>query len=442
LKKFWSLLLSIIILSVPLSAQAMPSPLSRVSSNVRINEDSTMQIISYEAYHKIEANNTKTSVTLILKNTGDEALSRFTMGIPSHFLDETIQVNELVVYMDGVQQRITSRRTTGDSSFNDLPRKWLTWRFDVEPKEHKVIEFSYVTENPITDKGSHMVYLSLDFLKAWVGTPHNIQFTLDFGDAKPYIFDPNPSFLPHDYDGRGRLTWQYSNSYPPAAIQVYYRSIDKLASDYLNSQAANDRLIGEITEAFSSKAYDKVISLVDQYLEAGATTPLKYELLYLKALSHQGLYQHNEAIALFNQLDNQPIFVEWEESFRNRIIYDKYTHMISTQTTGVDLYTFLNSAKNYVMSNAVFTMWLEKEISSIEPPPTPEPTPIPTDTESSEANESASDSKNDELITSVIIGGYEIAVEIVFIGILVIIILLVIIFRRKKRRRNRGYLFR
>ena len=442
MKKFCTMLLSLIIFVMPLSAHAMPAPLSRVNSNVKILENSNIQIVSYEAYHKVESNITKTNVTLILKNTGEEALSRFTMGIPSDLLEGSIPVNEIEVYMDGAQQQLTSRRdkTGEDSSFTDLPRNWLTWRFDLEPEEHKVIEFSYETENQF-ENGIHMVFLSFESLKAWSATPQNIQFTLDFGDTTPYMFSPNPSFPPHEYDGRGRLTWRYYNSYPHAYNEVYYQSMDQLASEYLNAQAANDRLIGDIVEAFTNKSYDKAIERIDEYLNTNTESSLKYELLYLKAISHKSLQQHSEAIVLFDQLDNQYLFGDNGESFRNRIVYEKYTYMKSNQASNVDMYNYLDSATSYVMSSSIFLMWMEEELKSIEPPPTPEPTPAPTETGSLENSDSTSD-KDDELITSVNIGGYEIAVEIIFIGILVLIIVLILIVRRKKRRRNRGYLFR
>ncbi|NLC44147.1 MAG: hypothetical protein GX783_07675 [Clostridiales bacterium] len=443
LKKFCLLLLSLIILIIPLSAHAMPAPLTRVNSNVKIFEDSNIQIVSYEAYHKVESNLTKTNVTLVLKNTGEDALSRFTIGIPAHFSEDLVPVNEIQVYMDGVQQKLTSRRdiTEEDSSFTDIPRNWLTWRFNLEPEEHKVIEFSYETENLLRDDSSYEVYLSFEFLKAWSNTPLNIQFTLDFGDAAPYIFNPNPSFLPHEYDGRGRLTWQYKNNYPPVSIQVPYQSLDHLASEYLNTQANNDPLIRNITESISKKSYDDAIKLIDEYLNTVTESSLKYELLFLKAISHQSLQQHREAIVLFDQLDNQSMFGQWGESFRNRIIFDKYKYMKSNQASNADMYAYMNSAKNNIMDNGVFLMWMEDELKSIEPPPSPKPTPAPSETASHENDDSTKDKEN-ELITSVNIGGYEIAVEIIFIGILILIFVLVLILRRKKRRRNRGYLFK
>ena len=437
------LLLSLIILAAPLSAHAMISPLSRANSNVRLFEDSTIQVVSYESYHRVESNLTKTNAKLILKNTGEEALSRFTIGIPSHLSESSIPVNDIVVYMDGVQQRLTSRRNrpADDSPIGDQPRNWLTWRLDIEPGEHKLIEFSYETENQMDDSGSHMAFLSFEYLKAWSNTPQNIRFTLDFGNAVPYMFYPNSPLLPHDYDGKGRLTWQYNNGYPQSPIKVYYQSLDQIAGEYLNTQAGNDRLIENIVEAFTNKSYDKAIKLIDEYLTTNTETPWKNELMYLQAISHQGLYQHSEAITLFDRLDEQFIFGQFEESFRNRIIFDKYAYMKSSQASDADMHAYLDSAKNNVMNNALFMMWMEEEIHSIEPPPTPEPTPAPTETEPLE-NKSSSDNKGEELITSVNIGGYEIAVEIIFIGILVLLLILVLIFRRKKRRRNRGYLFR
>ncbi|HCS73164.1 MAG TPA: hypothetical protein DIW17_04725 [Clostridiales bacterium] len=441
MKRLGLLLLSLLILAVPISVHAIPSPLSRVSSNVRIFEDSSIQVISYEAYIKVESHITKTTASLVLKNSSKEDKTNVTAGLPSHLLEGTIRVNEAEVYMDGVKQRLTTRRDRtrqNESSLTDFPRNWFTWRFDLEPEEYKVIEFSYINENPITEDGSNMVYLPFEYLEAWSDIPQNVQITLDFGNAAPYMFSPNPSVHPHNYDGKGSFTWRYNNSYPPASIQVYYRSIEQLAVEFLNT---NDQSIKNITEAFANKSYNKVLELIDQYLETESAAPRENELLYLKALSHQGLYQINEAIELFDQLDDRPLFGEWEEIFKNRIIYDKYYHMQSIITDNADIYAYMDTAKNYVMGNTIFLMWITEELSTIEPPPTPVPTPSPTKAPSLEEKE-PEPKKEEELITSVNIGGYEISVEVLFIGILAVIVILLILIFRKRKNRNRGYLFR
>lgn len=445
MKKFWLLLLCLIVLAVPISAQAMPSPLSRVSSAAKVFEDNALQVISYKAYINVDSNITKTNAILVIKNTGEEAQNKITLGLPSDFNEGTIKINEAEIYMDGAKQQLISRRDRTEqeeTAFDNMPKNWLTWKASLEPQEYKVIEFSYQTETQYEENGSSMVYIPFEFLKAWSGTPQNIEFTIDFGDAEPYMFEPNPSVLPHDYDGKGRLSWKYNNSYPPDSIQVYYRSIEHLAGEYLIKQTANDRAVENIVTAFTNKSYDKTITLINQYLETGSESSFKKELLYLQALAYQGLCQNSEAMALFDQLETQPLFGGLEETFKNRIIFDKYNYMKSMLTDDSSIYTYMDSAKNYVMDNSIFLMWIEEELNTLEPAPTPEITPSPTMLEPLDKDKSEAADDQKDLITSVNIGGYEIPVEIIFIGIVVIIILLIIIFRKRKRRKSNYYLFR
>jgi hypothetical protein len=117
--------------------------------------------------------------------------------------------------------------------------------------------------------------------------------------------------------------------------------------------------------------------------------------------------------------------------------------MESLLTDGAALYEYLDSAKKYIMGNEMFLMWMEEELTRLTPPPTPSPEPTPPADNNPLPEPEDKDKKDDELITSIVIGDYEISVEVFFLGVLaVLIILMIVISRRRRKARSRGYLFR
>ena len=444
MKKLVLLFLSLLLVALPITVQAMPAPLARVSSNVKVLEDSTVQVISYDVYMKAESQVTETTATLVLKNTSEDTKAGITLGIPSYLNRESIRVNQAQLVMDGDVQRLTSRRDRTkqeDTSFIDLPKNWLAWAVELQPGEHKVITISYNTENQVADDGTQTIYVPLEYTKAWFGAPANIQVVVDIENGLPYMLKHDPTFLPHEYDGKGKLIWRYKNTLPPASILVSYGNIENLAVDYLTARASGDRSLNNIIKAYANKSYDTVLTLIPGYLEEQPETPWKNELMYLLALSHQGLYQIDEGLSIFNHLEESRLFGDMEETFKNRITYDKYNHMVSLLADKTELYNYMDSARNYVMDNAMFLMWIERELDTLELPPTPQP-PTPAPEAPSKETDPVEEKGNEELITTIQIGGYEIPVEAFFLGILVVIVLLILIFRKKNNKRNKGYLFR
>ena len=54
---------------------------------------------------------------------------------------------------------------------------------------------------------------------------------------EPYGFEPNPNVTPSQY-GTSSIGWTYNSKLEiPDYIRLYYRYIDRLATDYLVSQA-------------------------------------------------------------------------------------------------------------------------------------------------------------------------------------------------------------
>ena len=126
---------------------------------------------------------------------------------------------------------------------------------------------------------------------------------------------------------------------------------------------------------------------------------MENELLFIKALSHQELLQTAEAVELFNRLEAKPMFGELEGTFKNKIIYDTYNHMQSLLTDRDTLFTYLDSSKNYVMDNAMFLMWMEEELTRLEPAPAPEPELNQTEEKTDPSDSSQEEkSKGNELV--------------------------------------------
>ncbi len=444
MKRCISILLFLIVLLAPVAAGAVPSPLTRVSSSAAIFEDSTAQVISYKAYLKVESNITTTKATLIIKNNSPDTQTNLLMGMPASFEQNTIKLSNLTVTVDGQNQYLVNRKNRTnleDTVITDIPNNWSAWTVNLQPNEHKVIDIVYTTENQTTADGTKSVYIPLEYLKAWQGNAQNIELTVDIESGAPYGFEPNPSVLPQEYDKKGRLTWIYKNTETPNYIRFYYRNINQLAGDYIKAQAPSDRTIDSIVNAFASRSYETVINQIDEYISTQSGTPLNNELLFIKALSHQELYQFDSMADLYNQLEGQPLFGELEGTMKNKIIYDRYYYMKEKAADEATLYEYLDSSRNYVMGNALFLKWMEEELSTLTPPPTPSPEPTPTPEPSPAVDETITDS-DDKLVKSITIGDIEIPVEYVFLAVIIIIIIFSLIIRRKKRYKNRGYMFR
>jgi hypothetical protein len=442
MKKCISLLLFLIMLTAPVAAGAVPSPLKKVSSSAVIFDEGTVQVVSYKAYLKVESDVTKTNASLVIKNTSPDEKASFLLGIPA-FLDQgTIKVSDLTVTMDGKKQNLVSRKNktnSEDTAVADLPDNWLTWSISLQPNENKVIDLDYTTENQKAADGTKSVFIPLEHLKSWQGKAQNVEIIVDTDFEAPYVFEPNPSVLPHQYSETGRLSWKYQNTDTPGYIRFYFRDIEQLAADFIQAQAPGDRAIQGIAEAFANKSYDTAIAAIDEYLAAQSETTLKNDLVFIKALCYQGLYQPDQMAALYDQLEGQPLFGELEGTMKNRIIYDRYHYMKSKPSEEAPLYEYLNTSRNYVMGNALFLKWMETELSSLQPPPEPEQTPTPTP-EAPPVQEEQNHEK--ELVKTISIAGMEIPVEFVFLAVIAVIIILSLIIRKKKKYRNRGYLFR
>ena len=70
---------------------------------------------------------------------------------------------------------------------------WYTWNIRLQPGEYKVIDFSYQYENSADENGTKMIYMPLEFIKAWVDMPRNVELTVLKTDS---LITDNPSVCP------------------------------------------------------------------------------------------------------------------------------------------------------------------------------------------------------------------------------------------------------
>ncbi len=444
MKRNISLLCILMILAIPVAAGAMPSSLSRESSSVVLHKNESVQVVSYKAYLKVDSDVTKTNAALVLLNTSPDTEAKFTMGMPSSIDQGTTKLSDLEVSMDGEYPKIVRRkdRTKSEEAFaRDIPDHWYTWKITLSPNEHRVINLSWSTENQKEENGTTSIGIPLEYLKSWNGTAQNVEIVINMENQDmqaPCAFAPNP--LPQEYDGRGRLTWRYRNSEVPESIHFTFRSVEQAAAEYILTQGSGDSAIQSIGKTFLNQSYDETIHSIDEYLNAQGDAPLKNELLFLKALSCQGLYQEDQMSAIYDQLKKQPLFGEMESTMKSRMIFDQYHYKKDSPADNTELSKYLNQSKNLVADNELFQDWIKEELSTlsysaVKPKPSAKAAPPKTEPASADRNE-------ETLIKSVSVGGMDIPVELIFLAVLLILLLLIIHIIRKKRRRRKDYIFR
>ncbi len=444
IRKCIALLLAAVVLAVPVKAGAFSLPVLKVSgySAVVLNEDPDAQLVAFEVDVDIRQEDPAVAGSMIVRNTNTEKATEILIAIPQKLDNDSIDVNDIRVTVDGKRQSLRTRRNNikaEDTPITDLPSNWSVLTLKLEPGEYKLIEISYSVEYPVEQNGTRIIYMPIGYLKYWPGPMQNARLTVRFSPAGPYVFEPNPSVLPSRYDDTS-ITWQYGpDSSIPDYIRLYYRPIEQITPTYISRQAPGDKNIKAILDAYSSKAYDKCIRLIDDLISAQSGLTLENELLFLKAMALKELYRTDKVMEIYDRLEGHPMFGELESAARNKIVYEKYHYMKQGAASDTDIYNYLDNAKEYVVNNTVFLNWLDAELAKLPPPATPEPSP--TVTPEPEETEPPSDEKDDDLVTSIRIWGIDVPVEVIFIGILLLIILIPYLIGKSRRKRRR-YIFR
>ena len=147
---------------------------------------------------------------------------------------------------------------------------------------------------------------------------------------------------------------------------------------------------------------------------------------------------------MFSRLERKPFSADLKKPFRI-VLYMKIYYMKKTLADDKDIYDYLDTAREYIMENTIFLMWVEERMAEIESSDALlEPEPDPAETEEPEetpVETPSSDDEEEELVKSINIAGYEVPVEIVFLAA-VLLIILIFLLRGRKRKKEGRYLFR
>ncbi|NLO81975.1 MAG: hypothetical protein GX094_02820 [Clostridiales bacterium] len=443
-KLFATVLLMVLMFVFASPAYAIQLPLELSRRRVSLTQADNITLVSFHVNLRVRIGFTSVNTSMVIRNDGLSE-TNLLIGVPSQ-LDSVVTVKQSSVIIEGKTQKLTVLRSAPNSESTDtfMPPTWSTLSIKLGPGESKVIESSYTMDNKIGEIGQQTVYFPLSMLNFWEIPIKYLQVVADLDFYPPYVFEPNPSLLPLKYEGGGRLLWQLTDVKEPQDLVIYFTPVEACVANYLNQEANNNREIKNIVALYQNKDYDTVIDEITNYLTENPDTELKTELEYVKALCHLALYQPGMALDIFDRIENNPGFnnhSQLSNIVRNKIIYDK-VFLLGLKGDDQEVLEYLKQIQPTVKNNVIFSDWIKEEIVRLTPPPPenePTETPsVPEQPETEEEQQPATDTG--KAVEYVQLFGYDVPVELLFIGFIVLIIIIYIIRSSRRRRRNK-YLF-
>lgn len=447
MKKWFPILLVILLLLIPIVSFAAPVPLEAQGRRVYVADQNQVELVSYNIFLRIRTGFTSVNTSMVIKNLDLEQPVTFTMGMPVQ-LDNISKIKDLSVISEGkslkVVQRSTVKNPPTDKEVN--VNSWYVWDIALEAGESKVIETSFSFDNKLELDGTETITFPLTLLGNWPNQIKNIQIIADTDFYGPYAFDPAPSIKPVGYHDGGRLIFTLdSQNSQLSEFQLSFKPIDLVITKYMESAFESDNDIKNIVQSYRNGSYHQTLSLIHEYLSSADSNDIIVELKYLEALCYQNLYDMEKALNLFNQLEPNPGFGEsLSSTIRNKIIYDKAAILKNQPDGDEKALDYLNSIKDSVADNSVFYMWLENEITLLTPPVEVEEPIEEDEAVIEEENPQEKIDDQSETIGKITIGEHEFYIEELIIAALAIIIVLLIIISviRRRRRRRRSSIFR
>lgn len=447
MKKISSILLILWIICIPVTAYAGHAPLKLTpQSAAYITDETEVSLISYMAYLKVRGNFSFINTEMVIKNQSTSKID-IIMGIPAYF-DSASRVDSLTVTIHNKKVNFwspngTSNPNNPDSA--DSPDKWHVWKVTMEPNETKVVQCEFTISNGLYNNGTKKVLFPLRFLKSWNGPINHIQIVMDLDFHPPYVFDPNPSVAPAQYEKSGHLTWKFYDVEDPQDIIMYFRPIDEIVLKFLGSLQNSE--IDNITNFYTNNYLDQTITAIDEFLAANPQFSHRAELDFLQALTCQKAFDINKAFQIMDRLElnwkDRPCFGDVSNTIRNKIIYDKTSILEATHGSEKAL-EYLQNIRPDIQGSELFVKWADDEIKRLTPAPPPQEEENPDTQGDTEGETNPDDPQNQDtpLMESVDIFGYSIPVEYVVLAVLALIVILYLLSKRKSRRRRRDRLFR
>lgn len=447
MKKFWAGILILVLLLIPIKSYAMLAPLEAQGKSVYLSDNNEVALISYIAFLRVRTGFTSINTSLVVKNLSDQESIKALMGIPAA-LDSATTIQDLTVAIGSKSVKYYERKTLQGED-NGTPtniNKWYVWEISLEPGEIQVIECAFSIDNKTDLDGTKTIDFPLRLLEGWAGKIENVKIIADLDFYPPYVFEPNPSIIPLEYDRDGRLTWSFRDVDSFSTnLSIYFRPIENIVVDYINNKLPSNDEVKTVLELYKSKNYYNAIQQLNQLLTADPDSEINSvssELKFLRALCYQELYQLDKALEEFDQIEDNLGFGETlSNTIRNKILYDRAMMLKSIGKDNEEVLAYLNEIKDSIKNNEVFLLWLNDEVKRLTPAP-PEPEPEEQDAASEEQEEVSAEEKNVKVINSIDILGYEIPIEIALGAIVLIIIIILIIRSNRRKRRTRYSLFR
>lgn len=427
------------VFAIPVYAIQVPVEISRRRA-YPIHSDN-ITLVSFQATLRVRPTFTAVDTSMVIRNDGPSEAS-ITVGIPSKY-DDIVAVKQPSVIVEGQSQRLTTVRAAQNPEMPDmfLPPNWSTFTVKLAPGQSKAIKSSFTIDNKSDQTELRTIYVPLRLLSLWKGPINYIQVIADLDFYPPYVFEPNPSTMPSEYDTGGRLIWRFLDVRQAEDLQLYFYPVELAVASYLKQKAQNNTDVIDIVKSYEKMDYDDAVASIAKFLEANPSFELNNELKYLKALCHMELYQPGMALEIFDQLQASPGFEEpLSNVIRNKIIYDRVS-LLKLMGREQEILDYLKGVQPSLKNNAIFIKWVEDEIKRLSPPPPPPEELEETDETADDQTESHNSVEtNDDNIEYVHILGYDVPVELVFIGILLLIIIMYMIRRRRNKRKKR-YIF-
>lgn len=448
MRKWFSILLALVLIFIPYTSLAAQVPLALKGKNVYIPEENDIELVSYNVFFRIRTGFSSANTSMVVKNPNLDQATTIQIGIPLQ-INNISKIRDLSVSIDGKSPKVIQRNSLKNPpSGKEVDVKtWYVWDVSFEPGESKVVECSFAFDNKLDLDGTEILSFPLGLIDNWTGKIKNIQIIADLDFYGPYAFIPAPSINPTEYDNGGRLTFKLSSPKSiPSTFDLSFKPMDNVIAKYFDNLDSSNNDINAILEAYRSRSYHKAITLIHEFLSNYSDEmDIMAELKYLEALCYQNLYDLDKALNLFNQLEPNPGFGEsLSPIIKNKIIYDKYFILKNRDDGEQEALEYLKSIQDSYTNQDIFSMWLDKEISILTPPVVIEEkveeepeTPI-------EDAEKEDTSDNAKVIDKFTIAGREFYIEEILFAIIVLIIILFIIFKiiARNRRKRRGSIFR
>ncbi len=420
-------------------AFAMQVPLQRSGRSAFPAQDDNITLVSYLANLRVRTGFTSVNATMVIRN---DSLSQveLLMGIPTQ-LDDIVTVNQISVMVEGSSQKLSIVRGKENPEQSHLysPPKWHTFTLVLAPGETKVVDYAFSMDNKSDELGCRTIYFPLHYLKTWKGPIKYLQIIADLDFYPPYVFEPDPSIIPDEYEGGGRLLWRFTDVREPSELSLYFRPVEIAIVNYLKLTAPKDAQLDNILNLYEKRSFDSAIQSITDFIDANPSYEYKTELEFIKALSYLELFQPGMALEIFNRIEQQPGFgSQLHYTIGNKIIYDKIS-LLKLMDREEEIIEYIEHIKPSVKNNTVFANWLEDELQRLSPPPDPvpqEPVPEQPDTDEDQNEPLEDDNKT---IKNVNIFGYDVPVEILFAAIILIVVIIYTIRSKRRKRRKRFY---